>query len=147
MIEQFTRGDFSSLKEFSGSANPAEQVAETEKRWKNLVGERGAVKTFQNLGTFKSRTGPAVTFTRVEYEKGTEVLRVLWSGDKITGFGTGVARPSIAQYLPETLNKFTSFDMLTSQLVSVNYVTNPNGSITHVELGGANEIIKAEKIK
>jgi CubicO group peptidase (beta-lactamase class C family) len=147
MIEQFTRGDFSSLKEFSGSANPAEQVAETEKRWKNLVGERGAVKTFQNLGTLKSRTGPAVTFTRVEYEKGTEVLRVLWSGDKITGFGTGVPRPSIAQYLPETLNKFTSFDILTSQLVSVNFATNPSGAVTHIEFGGANEIIKAEKIK
>ena len=147
MIEQFLREDFSSLKEFSGSANPAEQGAAMEQWWKNLIERHGAVKTFQNLGTLRSRTGHAVSFTRVEYEKGTEVLRVLWLGDKITGFGTGVPRPSIAQYLPETQNKFTSFDILTSQLISVNFVTNPNGGVTHVELAGANEIIKAQKIK
>jgi CubicO group peptidase (beta-lactamase class C family) len=147
LIEQFTREDFSSLKEFSGSANPSEQVAVTEKRWKNLIGEHGAVKTFQNLGTLKSRTGPAVTFTRVEYEKGAEVLRILWLNDKITGFGTSVPRPSIAQYLPESANKFTSFDILTSQLVNVNFALNPGGAVTHIELGAADEIIKAEKIK
>jgi hypothetical protein len=49
--------------------------------------------------------------------------------------------------MPETQNKFNSFDILTSQLVSVNFGTNPNGAVTHIELGGANEIIKAEKIK
>jgi hypothetical protein len=147
MIEKFLREDFSPAKEFSGTANPAEQAGAMEKWWKSLIGRHGAVKTFQNLGTLRSRTGHAVTFTRVEYERGTEVLRVLWSGDKITGFGTGVSRPSIAQYMPETQNKFISFDILTSQLVSVNFVTSPSGAVTHVELGGANETVKAEKIK
>jgi hypothetical protein len=147
MIEKFLNEDFSPAKEFSGTANPAEQAGAMEKWWKSLIGRHGAVKTFQNLGTLRSRTGHAVTFTRVEYERGTEVLRVLWSGDKITGFGTGVSRPSIAQYMPETQNKFISFDILTSQLVSVNFVTSPSGTVTHVELGGANETVKAEKIK
>jgi CubicO group peptidase (beta-lactamase class C family) len=147
MIEKFLREDFSPAKEFSGTANPDEQAGAMEKWWKNLVGRHGAVKTFQNLGTLRSRTGHAVSFTRVEYERGTEVLRVLWLSDKITGFGTSVPRPSIAQYMPETQNKFNSFDILTSQLVSVNFGTNPNGAVTHIELGGANEIIKAEKIK
>ena len=147
MIEKFLREDFSPAKEFSGTANPAEQAGAMEKWWKNLIGRHGAVKTFQNLGTLRSRTGHAVTFTRVEYERGTEVLRVLWLNDKITGFGTGVPRPSIAQYMPESASKFTSFDILTSRLVSVNFVTNSSSAVTHIELGGANETIKAEKIK
>lgn len=147
MIEQFLREDFSSMKEFAGSSNQEEQAAAMEKWWKNLIGRHGVARNFQNLGTLKSRTGHAVSFTRVEFEKGTEVLRILWLNDKITGFGTGVPRPSIAQYMPETRNKFTSFDILTSQLVSVNFALNPGGAVTHIELGGANEIVKAEKIK
>jgi CubicO group peptidase (beta-lactamase class C family) len=147
IIEQFLREDFSSLKEFAGTANPSAQAEAFEKWWKSHIGRHGAVKSFQILGTLRSRTGHAVTFTRVEYERGTEVLRHLWLNDKITGFGTGVPRPSIAQYLPESPNKFTSFDILTSQLVSVNFVTSPSGAVTHIELAGGNETVKAEKIK
>lgn len=129
MMEQFRRGDFSSLREFSGTAKPSEYAAAVQQWWEDFVRSDGAVKTHQVLGTARSRTGHAVTFVRVEYEKAAGVLRLLWFNDKITGHGSGVPMPAVAQYLPESPTRFSSFDILTSQLTSVGFVVRENGIV------------------
>jgi CubicO group peptidase (beta-lactamase class C family) len=127
LIDEFRRGDFSSLQEFSGTANPAEYAASVKQWWEDFVRNNGAVKSHQIMGTARSRTGHAVTFVRVEYEKATKVLRLLWLNDKLSGHGSGVPRPATAQYLSESPTKFTSFDILTSQLMSIGFSLKENG--------------------
>jgi CubicO group peptidase (beta-lactamase class C family) len=127
IIENFRRGDFSSLQEFSGTANPADYAASFKEWWGDFVRSNGAVKSHRIMGTARSRTGHDVTFVRVEYEKATKVLRLLWLKDKLSGHGSGVPRPATAQYLPESPTKFTSFDILTSQLTSIGFNLKENG--------------------
>ena len=103
LIEKFRRGDFPALRDFSGTAKPAEYAAAVEQWWKDFVGDNGSVKAHQMLGTPRSRTGRAVTFVRVEYEKATKVLRLLWFDDKMVGHGSAVPRPAVAQFHQETL--------------------------------------------
>jgi CubicO group peptidase (beta-lactamase class C family) len=128
LIEKFRRGDFSTLREFSGTARPTEYAAAVEQWWKDFLGSNGPVKTHQILGTARSRTGHAVTFVRVEYEKGTKVLRLLWFNDKMVGHGSGISRPAIAEFLPQSPTRFVSFDILTSQLTSVSFDLSGNGT-------------------
>lgn len=121
IVENFRRGDFSLLQEFAGTAKPSEYAAAAREWWEDFMRTNGAVKTHQILGTARSRTGHAVTFVRVEYEKATKVLRLLWFNDKMVGHGSGVPRPAVAQFLPESPTRFASFDILTSQLTSVSF--------------------------
>ena len=128
LIEKFRRGDFSTLEQFSGTAKPAEYAASVRQWWEDFVRDNGAVRTQRILGTARSRTGHAVTFIRVEYEREAKVLRLLWFNDKMVGHGSGVPRPAVAQYLPESPTRFTSFDILTSQLTGISFNLKENGS-------------------
>jgi CubicO group peptidase (beta-lactamase class C family) len=127
LVEKFRRGDFSPLEQFSGTANPSSYAASFRQWWEDFVRDNGAVKTHRILGTARSRTGHAVTFVRVEYEKATKVLRLLWLNDRMTGHGSGVPRPAVAQYLPESPTRFISFNILTSQLTSIGFDLKQNG--------------------
>jgi hypothetical protein len=39
----------------------------------------------------------------------------------MVGHGSSVPRPAVAQFLPQSQTKFTSFDILTSQLTSISF--------------------------
>lgn len=147
LIEKFRRGDFSALQEFSGTARPSEYAASVQQWWEDYVRNSGAVKTHQILGTARSRTGHAVTFIRVEYEKGTRVLRLLWFNDKMVGHGSGVPRPAVAQFLPESQTKFTSFDILTSQLTSVSFDLKENGAVENLTVPSKKGNVTAKRIE
>ncbi|HEX8141307.1 MAG TPA: serine hydrolase domain-containing protein [Pyrinomonadaceae bacterium] len=146
IIENFRRGDFSSLQEFSGTAKPSEYAASVQQWWEDFVRNNGAVKTHQILGTARSRTGHAVTFVRVEYEKAAKVLRLLWFNDKMVGHGSGVPRPAIAQFLPESPTKFTSFDILTSQLTGVSFNLKENGIVENLIIPSREGNVIAKRI-
>jgi hypothetical protein len=88
-----------------------------------------------------------VTFVRVEYETATKVLRLLWLNDKITGHGSGVPRPAVAQYLPESPTRFTSFDILTSQLTSVGFDLKENGIVENLIVPSEEENVAAKRLK
>lgn len=147
IIEKFRRGDFSSLQEFSATAKPSEYAASVQQWWEDFVRNNGEVKTHQILGTARSRTGHAVTFVRVEYEKATKVLRLLWFNDKMVGHGTGVPRPAVAQFLPESPTRFTSFDILTSQLMGVSFNLNENGIVENLIVPSKERNVIAKRIK
>lgn len=147
LIEKFRRGDFSSLREFSGTAKPSEYAASFQQWWEDLARNNGAVKTHRILGTARSRTGHAVTFVRVEYEKAAKVLRLLWFNDKMTGHGSGVPRPAAAQYLPESPTWFTSFDILTSQLTRVNFDVRENGTVENLIVPSKDRSVTAKRIE
>lgn len=145
MIEKFRRKDFSSLHQFAGTAQPTEYAVEFQRWWEAFVQTNGEVKSSQILGTARSRTGHAVTFARVEFERGTKVLRLLWFNDKLSGHGTGVPRPAVSQYLPESPTRFTSFDILTSQLTHIGFDIDASGRVISMRLPTANGNIVASK--
>jgi CubicO group peptidase (beta-lactamase class C family) len=147
LIEKFRRVDFSALQEFSGTAKPTEYAAAVERWWEDFVRNNGSVKAHQILGTARSRTGHAVTFVRVEYEKATKVLRLLWLNDKMVGHGSGVPRPAVAQFLPESQTKFTSFDILTSQLTSISFDMKENGAAGSLTLLSQERNVTAKRIE
>ncbi|HEX8772947.1 MAG TPA: serine hydrolase domain-containing protein [Pyrinomonadaceae bacterium] len=147
IIEKFRRGDFALLQEFSGTAKPSEYAASFQQWWEDFVRNNGAVKAHRILGTARSRTGHAVTFVRVEYEKATKVLRLLWFNDKMVGHGTGVSRPAIAQFLPETPTQFTSFDILTSQLTGVSFRLKENGIAESLTVPSKEGKVVAQRIE
>jgi CubicO group peptidase (beta-lactamase class C family) len=147
IIEKFRRGDFSPLQEFSGTANPSEYAASVKQWWEDSAQKNGTIKSHQILGTARSRTGHAVTFIRVEYEKATKVLRLLWLNDKMNGHGSGVPRPAVAQYLPESPTRFTSFDILTSQLTSVDFDLKANGVVENLIVPSKEKNVAAKRLK
>ena len=107
----------------------------------------GESKSHQVLGTARSRTGHVVTFVRVEFEKSNKVPRLLWFNDKMTGHGSGVPRPAVAQYMPESATQFTSFDILTSQLTHIGFDRDAEGKITSMQLPSAVGATVASKKK
>jgi hypothetical protein len=145
IIENFRRTDFSSLEQFSGTANPSEYALSVRQWWEDFVRNNGAVKAHQILGTARTRTGHAVTFVRVEYEKAAKVLRLLWFNDKMVGHGSGVPRPAVAQYLPESATRFTSFDILTSQLISVSFDLKENGTVKNLIIASKERNVTAKR--
>lgn len=147
LIEKFRRGDFSSLEQFSGTANPSEYAASVRQWWEDFVRNNGAVKNHGILGTARSRTGHAVTFIRVEYEKATKVLRLLWLNDRMTGHGSGVPRPAVAQYLPESPTQFISFDILTSQLTNIGFSLKQNGIADNLIIPSKEGSVTAKRIE
>jgi hypothetical protein len=147
IIEKFLRGDFSLLQEFSGTAKPSEYAASFQQWWEDFVRNNGAVKTHRILGTARSRTGHAVTFVRVEYERATKVLRLLWFNDKMVGHGSGVPRPAVALFLPESPTQFTSFDILTSQLTGVSFHLKENGIVESLIVPSKERNVMAKRIE
>jgi CubicO group peptidase (beta-lactamase class C family) len=147
LLEKFRRGDFSALREFSGTAKPAEYAAAFEQWWGDFVSNNGSVKAHRILGTARSRTGHAVTFVRVEYERATKVLRLLWFNDKMVGHGSGVPRPAVAQFLPESQTEFASFDILTSQLTGVSFDLKENGAAGSLTVPSQERNVTAKRIE
>jgi CubicO group peptidase (beta-lactamase class C family) len=147
IMEKFGRDDFSSLRGFSGTAKPSEYAASVQQWWEDFVRNNGGLKSYQILGTARSRTGHAVTFVRVEYEKATRVLRLLWYNDKLVGHGSGVPRPAMAQFLPESLTRFASFDILTSQLTSVSFSLKESGIVENLIVPAKEGNVIAQRIK
>ncbi|HKS28739.1 MAG TPA: serine hydrolase domain-containing protein [Pyrinomonadaceae bacterium] len=147
LFEKFRRGEFEPLREFLGATKPAGYVPEFQQWWQDFERNNGALKSYQILGTARSRTGHAVTFIRVTYERATKVLRLLWFDDKLDSYGSGVPRPAMAQYLPESPTQFTSFDILTSQLTSVRYDLKENGMVENLIVPTKNGEVKARRIQ
>jgi CubicO group peptidase (beta-lactamase class C family) len=147
IMEEFRRQNFSSLEQFSGTAKPSEYAASVRQWWEDFVRNNGALRTYQVLGTARSRTGHAVTFIRVEYEKAAKVLRLLWFNDKMVGHGSSVPRPAVAQYLPESPTRFTSFDILTSQLTGISFDLKENGIAESLILPSKEGRVIAKRIK
>jgi hypothetical protein len=145
LMEKFRRKEFGALQEFLGPTKPAGYVAEFQQWWEEFERNNGALSAYNILGSIRSRTGHAVTFVRVIYEKGIKVLRFLWFDDKLDTYGSGVPRPAMAQYLPESATQFTSFDILTSQLTSVRYDINQNGVVENLIVPTKNGDVKAKR--
>lgn len=145
LMEKFRRKDFGALREFLGPTKPAGYVTEFQQWWEEFERNNGALAAYHILGTIRSRTGHAVTFVRVIYEKGIKVLRFLWFDDKLDTYGSGVPRPAMAQYLPESATQFTSFDILTSQLTSIRYEINQNGVVENLIVPTKNGDVKAKR--
>lgn len=138
LIDRFRQNDFSSLQQFAGTAKPSEYAVEVREWWEAFVQNNGAVKSHQILGTARSRTGHAVTFARVEFEKNAKVLRLLWFNDKMSGHGSGVPRPAVAEFLPESPTQFASFDILTSQLTHIGFDMDAQGRVISMRIPSAN---------
>lgn len=145
MILKLRAGDFSDLQQYSGTAKPSAYAADVQQWWETFIRNNGAVKSHAILGTARSRTGHSVTFVHVEFERGVKVLRLLWLNDKMVGHGSGVPRPALSQYLPESPAKFTSFDILTSQLTRVSFDLDSEGRVVSIRLPSATGEIVARK--
>jgi hypothetical protein len=145
LILKLRAGDFSDLQQYSGTAKPAAYALDVQQWWETFVRNNGAVKSHAILGTARSRTGHGVTFVRVEFERGVKVLRLLWLNDKMVGHGSGVPRPALSQYLPESPTKFTSFDILTSQMTRVSFDLDSDDRVISMRLPSPTGEIIARK--
>ncbi|HVG35342.1 MAG TPA: serine hydrolase domain-containing protein [Pyrinomonadaceae bacterium] len=147
IISKFRAGDFSDLQQYSGTAKPSAYAADVQQWWETFVRNNGAAKSHTILGTARSRTGHSVTFVRVEFERGVKVLRLLWLSDMMVGHGSGVPRPALSQYLPESPTKFTSFDILTSQMTRVSFELDSEGRVIAMRLPSPTGEIVARKMQ
>jgi CubicO group peptidase (beta-lactamase class C family) len=89
------------------------------KRWRDAVKpsetELGTWKGSEVLGT-TSNDGVVMTFTRLNFEKGTRVLNVMWAGPDAESLSVSrTVRP--AYYLPEGPARFATFDIGTEAAV------------------------------
>jgi CubicO group peptidase (beta-lactamase class C family) len=109
------------------------------KRWRDAVkpseAELGAWKGYEVLGT-TSNDGVVMTFTRLNFEKGTRVLNVMWAGPDAESLSVSrTVRP--AYYLPEGPARFATFDIGTEAAVHLSCTG--AGTLRFETAGGAVE--------
>jgi CubicO group peptidase (beta-lactamase class C family) len=91
-------------------------------QWKSLLAEKGALKKFEVLGTAPVNPEEiSTTYARLHFENGTEVLRWIWSNDRLTEILDGTDYPVIAPLVRIATDKFLGYHLLMKTTVQAEF--------------------------
>ena len=114
ILEAGAKGDSRPVAEAFGGAMPAAEVAEEEaRRWREWRERNGELKGFEVLGTYRMRP-MAATFARLDFERGSVLLRFGWWEQQLAGVRLVPGLPPVVLY-PTSASSFTSFDLRDSE--------------------------------
>ncbi len=92
-------------------------------RWTAWMNTTGKLKSFQVLGVSPGSGGNPRTFVKLNGEKSSLVIRLLWNWNqkRVTAWGDNVPLPASVKLLPESETSFVNFDFEKSQTVRVRF--------------------------
>ncbi len=85
--------------------------------WNRLTGTHGPVSAATVLGTLTDREAGTATLIDVRFERGREILRLLWGDGRITGTRIGPPYASRHPLVPLSATRFARFDLKTSRVL------------------------------
>jgi hypothetical protein len=113
----------------------------------NAIGE---LKSFQILGVSPGSGGNPRVFVKLNGEKSSLVVRLLWnwSQKRLLAWGDDIPLPVIIKLSPESETSFINFDFDKSQTVRLRFNTSSDGKVTGLMVRSAdgNSDIFARKI-
>jgi hypothetical protein len=85
--------------------------------WKGLGTKLGKRTRVELIGTVSDPQQGDMTLVRVDYEKGSEILKLAWSEDTLSGTKIGPPYASRRVLQPTAGNAWTAFDLMASKVL------------------------------
>jgi CubicO group peptidase (beta-lactamase class C family) len=112
--------------------------------WKAWMNTTGKLTSFQVLGVSPGSGGNPRTFVRLNGEKSSLVIRLLWNWNqkRVTAWGDNIPLPASVKLLPESESSFVNFAFDKSQTIRVRFdiSTGVNGLILR-SADGRSEVV------
>ena len=150
IIQGVRKGDFNPLKK---AMTPEPGFDPREEFYEDLHSfeeRRGAFKTLKILGTvqrLKKGEGFATTYVRVNFERVTEVYRLVWTDDKVELVLGGTPLPAITSLVPQSETDFVSFDLISSKILHITFNIADDGAVSGLTVHAKNRDAVAHKMK
>ena len=115
MLQASARGNYEPLRQAFGGQMPLDQMQRMHEQFMARFREMGAQQGVELVGTIAR--GPVVgALVRVRFERGAQLLRVMWEEGRVAGIQpTGEAPPTL--FVPVAPDAWTSFDIATGATV------------------------------
>ena len=150
VIEWLSRNEFSQIK--SAGFLSEKDLPGLQATWKSWMSSIGELKSFQVLGVSPGSGGNPRTFVKLNGEKSSLVVRLLWNWNqkRLAAWGDNISLPTIIKLLPESETSFLNFDFDKSQTVRVRFNNDPGGKangLTVLSADGKSDVFarKTEK--
>lgn len=129
VVDGLSKNDLSQIK--SAGYLSEKDLPVLQARWKSWMNAVGELKSFQVLGVSPGSGGNPRTFVKLNGEKSSLVVRLLWnwSQKRLTAWGDNIPLPVITKLLPESDTSFINFDFDKSQTVRVRFNTSSDGNV------------------
>jgi CubicO group peptidase (beta-lactamase class C family) len=100
-------------------------------KWTSWINTVGDLKSVQILGATPGSGGNVRTFAKLNGEKSSLVIRLLWNWNqkKLLAWGDDIPLPAITKFLPESETSFINFDFNKSQTIRIRFNTSADGNI------------------
>ena len=110
-----------------------------QERWLSWMNTTGGLKSFQLLGVSPGSGGNPRAFFKLNGEKSSLVVRLLWNWNqkRLIAWGDGIQWPAIIKLLPESETSFINFDFDKAQTVRVRFATSADGNISGLTVRSA----------
>lgn len=108
----------------------------------------GAFKSLEILGTvqrLKRGEGFAMTYVRINFERVTEVYRLIWTDDKVEVILGGTPLPAIASLMPQSETDFATFNPISSKIVHITFNIADDGTVSGLTVHAKNRDVVAHK--
>jgi CubicO group peptidase (beta-lactamase class C family) len=137
VIEWLSKNDSAQIKS-SGYLSEKDLNALQEKwtSWMNTIGE---LKSVEILGAAPGSGGNLRTFAKLDGEKSSLVVRLLWNWNqkKLLAWGDDIPLPAVTKFLPESEESFINFDFNKSQTIRIRFNKSADGKATGLTLPSA----------
>jgi CubicO group peptidase (beta-lactamase class C family) len=121
IIQSAAKGDYAPLHEAFLKEVPLEslRLRQTE-LWSEWRKQQGEFKGVEIIGAAPEGEEDFFTYLRLNFERGSVVLRMYWGPRRLVGMRGGVL-PAGKIFAPESATDFVSFDVSTSQIIRMNF--------------------------
>lgn len=127
VIDWLNRNDLSQIK--SSDYLSEKDLTALQTQWNSWMKTIGDLKSFQILGASPGSGGNLRTFVKLDGEKNSLVVRLLWNWKqkKLLAWGDDIPLPAITKFMPESGMAFINFDFNKSQTVRIHFNTSADG--------------------
>lgn len=144
IVRSIAEGDFGPLTSVFNERIPASVVEEAvSQEWGEFVSRHGPFQAVELLGVSPSTRGTSYAFALLEFDRGQELYRFEWNGDRIDGINEtarlpdGLAsRPASGIYRPSTRERFIFYDLARETERSVEFRLSEDGAAEGIWIDG-----------
>jgi CubicO group peptidase (beta-lactamase class C family) len=137
VVEWLSKNELSQIKN-SGYLSEKD-LPVLQARWGSWMKAVGVLKSFQILGVSPGSGGNPRTFVRLNGERSSLVVRLLWNWNqrRLIAWGDNIQLPAVLKLLPEAETRFVNFDFDRSQTLRVSFDTSSEGNVTGLTVRSA----------
>lgn len=112
IVTGLARDDF---KAFHAAENPQHPLKFMEGWWARMKEKHGSLAHAEILGAVDERGDAATVIARLDFERGGELMRFLWSAGKLNGVNIGGPYPSRVRLVPTSATTALAYDLVSGK--------------------------------